>query len=155
MVGVSNPAFRVICKEFGAGLIHTEMVSDKALYYDNEKTIGITDVGEQKHPLAIQILGHDIGIMVYAAKFLDEKTDCDIIDTNMGCPVTKIVKSFAENALMKDVDRVVEMSRAVVQSVKEPVIIKMRIGWDMDQITCLELARGLESVGVQALAVHG
>lgn len=103
----------------------------------------------------MQIFGHDIETMVYAAKFLDEKTDCDIIDINMGCPVTKIVKSFAGSALMKDVDHAVEMSRAVVQSVKKPVTVKMRIGWDMDQITCLELARGLESVGVQALAVHG
>jgi len=92
MAGISNPAFRVICKEFGAGLIYTEMVSDKALYYDNEKTVGMTDVEEQEHPLAMQIFGHDIETMVYAAKFLDEKTDCDIIDINMGCPVTKIVK---------------------------------------------------------------
>lgn len=155
MAGISNPAFRVICKEFGAGLIYTEMVSDKALYYDNEKTVGMTDVEEEEHPLAMQIFGHDIETMVYAAKFLDEKTDCDIIDINMGCPVTKIVKSFAGSALMKDVDHAVEMSRAVVQSVKKPVTVKMRIGWDVDQITCLELARGLESVGVQALAVHG
>ena len=78
MAGISNPAFRVICKEFGAGLIYTEMVSDKALYYDNEKTVGMTDVEEQEHPLAMQIFGHDIETMVYAAKFLDEKTDCDI-----------------------------------------------------------------------------
>ena len=73
MAGISNPAFRVICKEFGAGLIYTEMVSDKALYYDNEKTVGMTDVEEQEHPLAMQIFGHDIETMVYAAKFLDEK----------------------------------------------------------------------------------
>lgn len=124
MAGISNPAFRVICKEFGAGLIYTEMVSDKALYYDNEKTVGMTDVEEQEHPLAMQIFGHDIETMVYAAKFLDEKTDCDIIDINMGCPVTKIVKSFAGSALMKDVDHAVEMSRAVVQSVKKPVTVK-------------------------------
>lgn len=103
----------------------------------------------------MQIFGHDIETMVYAAKFLDEKTACDIIDINMGCPVTKIVKSFAGSALMKDVDHAVEMSKAVVQSVKKPVTVKMRIGWDMDQITCVELAKGLEAIGVQALAVHG
>ncbi len=155
MAGISNPAFRVICKEFNAGLIYTEMVSDKALYYDNEKTVGMTDVEEQEHPLTMQIFGHDINTMVYAAKFLDEKTDCDIIDINMGCPVTKIVKSFAGSALMKDVDHAINMTKEVVQSVKKPVTVKMRIGWDLDNITCIELAKGLEAVGVQALAVHG
>lgn len=155
MAGISNPAFRVICKEFGAGLIYTEMVSDKALYYENEKTVGMTDVEPGEHPLTMQIFGHDIETMVFAAKYLDEKTDCDIIDINMGCPVTKIVKSFAGSALMKEVDHAVNMTKAIIESVKKPVTVKMRIGWDLDQITCVELAKGLESVGVQALAVHG
>lgn len=155
MAGISNPAFRVICKEFGAGLIYTEMVSDKALYYENEKTIGMTDVEEGEHPLTMQIFGHDIETMVYAAKLLDTKTDCDIIDINMGCPVTKIVKSQAGRALMKDVDHATKMTKAVVEAVEKPVTVKMRIGWDMDQITCVDLAKGLEAVGVKAIAVHG
>lgn len=155
MAGISNPAFRVICKEFGAGLIYTEMVSDKALYYDNEKTVGMTDVEEQEHPLTMQIFGHDIETMVYAANYLDTKTNCDIIDINMGCPVNKIVKSNAGSALMKDVEYAINMSKAVVDSVHKPVTVKMRIGWDMDSITCVELAKGLEAVGVSALAVHG
>ena len=155
MAGISNPAFRVICKEFGAGLIYTEMVSDKALYYENEKTIGMTDVEEGEHPLTMQIFGHDIETMVYAAKLLDTKTDCDIIDINMGCPVTKIVKSQAGSALMKDVDHATKMTKAVVEAVEKPVTVKMRIGWDMDQITCVDLAKGLEAVGVKAIAVHG
>lgn len=155
MAGISNPAFRVICKEFGAGLIYTEMVSDKALYYENEKTIGMTDVEACEHPLTMQIFGHDIETMVYAAKLLDTKTECDIIDINMGCPVTKIVKSQAGSALMKDIEHAVLMTKAVVEAVEKPVTVKMRIGWDMDQITCVDLAKGLESVGVKALAVHG
>ena len=155
MAGISNPAFRVICKEFGAGLIYTEMVSDKALYYENEKTIGMTDVEEGEHPLTMQIFGHDIETMVYAAKLLDTKTDCDIIDINMGCPVTKIVKSQAGSALMKDVDHATKMTKAVVEAVEKPVTVKMRIGWDMDQITCVDLAKGLDAVGVKAIAVHG
>lgn len=155
MAGISNPAFRVICKEFGAGLIYTEMVSDKALYYDNEKTVGMTDVEEQEHPLTMQIFGHDIETMVYAANYLDTKTNCDIIDINMGCPVNKIVKSNAGSALMKDVEYAINMSKAVVDRVHKPVTVKMRIGWDMDSITCVELAKGLEAVGVSALAVHG
>lgn len=155
MAGISNPAFRMICKEFQAGLIYTEMVSDKALYYDNEKTIQMTDVEESEHPLTMQIFGHDIETMVYAAKLLDTKTDCDIIDINMGCPVNKIVKSNAGSALMKDVGHAIMMSKAVVDAVKKPVTVKMRIGWDLDQITCVQLAKGLESIGVSALAVHG
>lgn len=155
MAGISNPAFRVICKEFGAGLIYTEMVSDKALYYDNEKTIGMTNVEEDEHPLAMQIFGRDIETMVYAAKLLDDKTDCDIIDINMGCPVTKIIKSHAGSALMKDIDHAIHMTKEVVQAVKKPVTVKMRIGWDLEHITCVELAKGLEAVGVKAVAVHG
>lgn len=155
MAGISNPAFRVICKEFGAGLIYTEMVSDKALYYDNEKTIGMTDVAESEHPLTMQIFGHDVETMVFAAKLLDTKTNCDIIDINMGCPVTKIVKSDAGSALMKDIDHAVLMTKAVVEHVKKPVTVKMRIGWDSDHVTCMELAKGLEAVGVSAIAVHG
>lgn len=155
MAGISNPAFRVICKEFGAGLIYTEMVSDKALYYDNEKTIGMTNVEKEEHPLTMQIFGHDIETMEFAAKLLDKKTDCDIIDINMGCPVTKIVKSQAGSALMKDIDHAVHMTKAVVEAVQKPVTVKMRVGWDLEHITCMELAKGLESVGVKALAVHG
>lgn len=155
MAGISNPAFRLICKEFEAGFIYTEMVSDKALFYDNEKTIGMTNVEENEHPLAMQIFGHDIETMVYAAKLLDEKTNCDIIDINMGCPVTKIVKSQAGSALMLDVDHAIHMSEAVIAAVKKPVTVKMRAGWDLEHITCVELAQGLEKVGVKALAIHG
>lgn len=155
MAGISNPAFRVICKQFGAGLIYTEMVSDKALYYDNAKTLDMTAVEEAEHPLAMQIFGHDIETMVYAAKLLDTKTDCDIIDINMGCPVNKIVKSNAGSALLKEVDHAIALAKAVVESVSKPVTVKMRIGWDLDNIACVKLAQGLEKVGVKAVAVHG
>lgn len=155
MAGISNPAFRVICKEFGAGLIYTEMVSDKALFYQNVKTLGMTKVEDCEHPLTMQIFGHDIESMVYAAKLLDKDTECDIIDINMGCPVTKIIKSNAGSALMKDVDHAVELAKAVVEAVEKPVTVKMRIGWDLDSANCVELAKRLEAVGVSALAVHG
>lgn len=155
MAGISNAAFRTICKEFGAGLIYTEMVSDKALYYQNVKTLGMTGVEDTEHPLTMQIFGHDIESMVFAAELLDTQTDCDIIDINMGCPVHKIVKSDAGSALMKDIDHAVRMTEAVVQKVKKPVTVKMRIGWDDAHINCVELAKRLEQVGVCALAVHG
>ena len=102
MAGITNPAFRQICKQFKAGLVYTEMVSDKAICFENKKTLGMTEVLEDEHPLTMQIFGHDIDSMVQAAKFLDTRTDCDIIDVNMGCPVNKIVKSNAGSALMRD-----------------------------------------------------
>ena len=155
MAGISNPAFRMICKEFGASLIYTEMVSDKAIYYGNEKTVGMTKVEPYEHPLTMQLFGHDIETMVYTAKKLDQETDCDIIDINMGCPVTKIVKSQAGSALMKDIDHAVNMVKAIIENVKKPVTVKMRLGWDDDSINCIELAKRLEAVGVSAIALHG
>lgn len=155
MAGISNVAFRTICKEFGAGLIYTEMVSDKALFYQNVKTLGMTQVEEKEHPLTMQLFGHDIDSMVYAAKLLDTQTDCDIIDINMGCPVNKIIKSNAGSALMKDVDYAVSLVEAVIKEVTKPVSVKMRIGWDSEHVTCVELAKRLEAVGVSAIAIHG
>lgn len=155
MAGISNVAFRTICKEFGAGLIYTEMVSDKALFYQNVKTLGMTQVEEKEHPITMQLFGHDIESMVYAAKLLDTQTDCDIIDINMGCPVNKIIKSNAGSALMKDVDYAVSLVEAVIKEVTKPVSVKMRIGWDSEHVTCVELAKRLEAVGVSAIAIHG
>lgn len=155
MAGISNMAFRIICKEFGAGLIYTEMVSDKALFYQNVKTLGMTQVESQEHPITMQLFGHDIESMVFAAKLLDTQTECDIIDINMGCPVNKIIKSDAGSALIKDMDHAVKLAESIVQAVKKPVTVKMRIGWDLDHINCVELAKRLENVGVSAIAVHG
>jgi tRNA-dihydrouridine synthase len=102
MAGVSNLAFRSVAKEFGAGLIYTEMVSDKALFYGNEKTIRMCEVDPNEHPLSLQLFGEDIETMVAGAMFLDQKTDCDIIDINMGCPVSKVVKGNGGASLLKN-----------------------------------------------------
>lgn len=155
MAGISNPAFRTICKEFQPGLIYTEMVSDKALWYKNEKTIEMTRVEENEHPLAMQIFGHDIETMVYAAKYLDTKTKCDIIDVNMGCPVNKVIKAHAGSALMLEEDHAVELMKQIVQAVQKPVTVKMRIGFDVHHINCVSMAKRLEEAGVAALAIHG
>jgi len=155
MAGISNPAFRTICKQFHPGLIYTEMVSDKALYYRNEKSVDMTKVERGEHPLTMQIFGHDITTMVYAAKFLDTRTDCDIIDVNMGCPVNKVVKAHAGSALMLEEEHAVEMMRAVVNAVQKPVSVKMRIGFDMEHANCVALATALEQIGVKAIAIHG
>ena len=155
MAGVSNQAFRTICKEFGAGLIYTEMVSDKALFHQNVKTLGMTQIEECEHPISMQVFGYDKESMIYAAKLLDQDTACDIIDINMGCPVNKITKNQAGSALLKDIDYSVDLVKAVIDNVKKPVTVKMRIGWDLDHITCVDLAKRLEEIGVSAVAVHG
>lgn len=155
LAGISNIAFRVIAKEFHAGLVCNEMVSDKALYYDSKKTFKMCDVDENEHPVSFQLFGHDIDTVVYAAKYLDTQTNCDIIDFNMGCPVNKVIKAKAGSYLMKDVDYAKELVSQIVQNVKKPVTVKMRLGFDKDHINCVEMARAMEEVGVQAIAVHG
>lgn len=155
MAGITNPAFRGICKQFHAGLIYTEMVSDKAICFENKKTLEMTHIEENEHPIAMQLFGHDKESMIQAAKYLDTQTACDIIDINMGCPVQKIIKANAGSALMKEEDYAVELVRDIILNVNKPVTVKMRLGWDKDSINCVSLAKKLEQVGVAAIAVHG
>ena len=155
MAGISNAAFRDICKKFGAGLICAEMVSDKAIFYNNKKTMDMLVVNENEHPMSLQLFGHDIETMVYAAKVLDKQTNCDIIDINMGCPVTKVIKAQAGSSLMREVDHAAAIVKAVVEAVDKPVTVKMRAGWDKDSINAVELAKKVEAAGASAIAVHG
>ena len=155
MAGVSNSAFRTICFEFGAGLVYSEMISDKAIHYRSKKTLKMIRMFENEHPLSMQIFGSSKSTMVEAAKYIEANTDCDIIDINMGCPVTKIIKSNAGSALMKDIDKAVDIAKSVVESVNLPVTVKMRLGWTKETINCVELSKKLEEVGVKAIAVHG
>ncbi|MFV0480334.1 MAG: tRNA dihydrouridine synthase DusB [Anaerorhabdus sp.] len=155
MAGVSNLAFREICFEMGAGLVYTEMVSDKALQFKSKKTIEMCETSEMEHPITMQLFGRDLDTMVSAAQYLDKKTECDIIDINMGCPVTKIIKSGAGSALMREMDYTVELIEAIVKAVDKPVTVKMRSGWTKETINCVEFAKRLEAVGVAAIAVHG
>ncbi|MEG0240374.1 tRNA dihydrouridine synthase DusB [Anaerorhabdus sp.] len=155
MAGVSNSAFREICFEYGAGLVYTEMISDKALGFNSKKTLDMCRILETEHPLAMQLFGHDKDSMVQAAIYLDQNTECDIIDINMGCPVNKIVKSNAGSALMREPEYAVELIEAIIQAVKKPVTVKIRSGWTKETINCVELAKELERVGVSAIAVHG
>lgn len=155
LAGVSNLAFRRISKMFGAGLVCNEMVSDKAIYYASRKTFDMCKTDPDEHPVSFQLFGHDVDTVVYAAKFLDTKTDCDIIDFNMGCPVNKVIKAQAGSYLMKDIDYAKDLMGHVVQAVSKPVTVKMRIGFDKDHINCVELAQALEEAGVKAITVHG
>lgn len=155
MAGISNPAFRSILTEYGPGLMYSEMISDKALCYNNVKTLEMTKVTAHEHPIALQLFGEDLDSMVQAAKYLDQHTDCDIIDINMGCPVPKIVKGAGGASLLKDPQLAFAIAKAVVSNVKKPVTAKIRIGWDQRSINAVEMAIGLEKAGISALSVHG
>lgn len=155
MAGISNQAFRLICKEFGAGLIYTEMLSDKALFYENIKTLAMAQINEEEQPITMQLFGSDIQSMVQAAKKLDQETNCKIIDINMGCPAPKIIKTNAGSSLMKNIDEAYHLVKAVVDNVSKPVTVKMRIGWDDNSINCVEMAKKMEEAGVSAIALHG
>jgi nifR3 family TIM-barrel protein len=155
MAGVSNIAFRTIMKEFGAGLIYAEMVSDKALTYNNQKTFEMIKVLDEEKPLAMQIFGSDVESMVEAAKIIDKESNCDIIDINFGCPVNKIVKNGAGSKLMQTPDKIYDIVSNVVKAVKKPVTVKIRAGWDKNSINAVEVAKICEEAGAKAIAIHG
>lgn len=155
MAGITNVAFRKIIKEFGAGLVVSEMVSDKALCYGNQKTIEMLHIDEDEHPVSIQIFGGDVESMVKAAQFVDEHSNCDIIDINMGCPVQKVLKAHAGSYLLQYPDLVYDIVKNVVEAVKKPVTVKIRIGYDFHSINCVEIAKLIEKAGASAIAVHG
>ncbi|WNF37054.1 tRNA dihydrouridine synthase DusB [Bacillaceae bacterium IKA-2] len=155
MAGVCNPAFRLIAKEFGAGLVCAEMVSDKAILYKNEKSLKMLFVDEREKPLSLQIFGGDKKTLVEAAKVVDKQTNADIIDINMGCPVPKLTKCDAGAKWLLDPEKIYEMVAAVVDACDKPVTVKMRTGWDKQHIFAVQNAQAIERAGGQAVAVHG
>lgn len=155
MAGVSNPAFRLIAKEFGCGLVCAEMVSDKAIMHGNKRTLEMLYVDEREKPLSLQIFGGEKESLVAAAKFVDQNTNADIIDINMGCPVPKVTSCDAGAKWLLDPDKIEEMVSAVVEAVSKPVTVKMRIGWDEEHIYAVRNARAVERAGGSAVAVHG
>ncbi|MFM9281741.1 tRNA dihydrouridine synthase DusB [Paenibacillus jiagnxiensis] len=155
MAGVCNPAFRLIAKEFGAGLVCAEMVSDKAIVHGNKRTREMLYVDEREKPLSLQIFGGDRESLVEAAKVVDQETNADIIDINMGCPVPKVTKCDAGARWLLDPNKIYEMVSAVVDAVNKPVTVKMRIGWDSEHIYVVENAKAVERAGGKAVSVHG
>ena len=155
MAGITNVAFRKIIKEFGAGLVVSEMVSDKALCYGNQKTIEMLTIDEDEHPVSIQIFGGDVDSMVQAAKFVDEHSNCDIIDINMGCPVNKVLKADAGSKLLLYPDKIYEIVKGIVDNVSKPVTVKIRSGFDSKHINAVEVAKLIEKAGASAIAIHG
>ena len=155
MAGVSNIAFRTIVKEFGAGLIYAEMVSDKALVFNNVKTMKMINVVDEERPLAMQVFGGDLESIVEGAKIIDKQSNCDIIDINLGCPVGKIVKNDAGAKLLLDPQKIYSIVKEVVNACEKPVTVKMRTGWDFNTIKDVEIAQLAEKAGAKAIAIHG
>lgn len=155
MAGVCNSAFRLTVKEFGAGLVCAEMVSDKGIVLKNEKTMNMLYVDEREKPLSLQIFGGEKETLVEAARFVDKNTNADIIDINMGCPVPKITKCDAGAKWLLDPNKIYEMVSAVVDAVEKPVTVKMRMGWDEDHIYAVKNAQAVERAGGKAVALHG
>lgn len=155
MAGISNSAFRVTVKEFGAGLVVCEMISDKGIQFRNEKTLGMLHIEPTEYPLSVQIMGGNKETLVEAAKYVAENTQAAIIDINMGCPVNKVIKAEAGAKWLLDPNKVYEMVAAVVDAVDKPVTVKMRTGWDDAHLFAVENALAAERAGASAIAMHG
>ncbi len=153
MAGITDLPFRSICKEFGPGLTYTEMVSSKALYYNDEKTKRMLKLSKQDRPIAVQIFGSDLQAMGYAAEYVSNIAD--IIDINLGCPAPKIVKNGDGSRLLLNLELVGKIVKEVVKNSKVPVTVKMRTGWDLENIVAIEAARIIEAEGASAITIHG
>lgn len=155
MAGICNSAYRQICKEMGCGLIYAEMVSDKAITYNNQKTIDMLYMTDMERPISQQIFGSDKESFVAAAKYIEQNMHPDIIDINMGCPVPKVaVRAQAGSALLKDPIKIYDIVSSVVSSVSVPVTVKIRSGWDSKHINAVEVAKIVEKAGASAICVH-
>lgn len=155
MAGVTDAAFRAVCRAQGAALTCTEMVSAKALVYKDEKTKSLLWSPADAHPASAQIFGHEPDIMAEAAPMALERSGADILDINMGCPVGKVVRSGDGSALMRDPDLAGRIVEAVVHAAGAPVTVKFRKGWDGGNVNAVEFARVCEQAGAAAIAVHG
>ena len=155
LAGISNPVYREIMHDYGAGLVVSEMISDKALHYQNAKTQDMCRISEGEHPVALQLFGSDPITMAEAAEYLTKNTNCDMIDINMGCPVPKVVKNGEGSALMKNPKLAHEIISAMVKAIRKPVTVKIRKGFDDNCINAVEMAKIAEDAGAAAIAVHG
>ena len=156
MAGVTDLGFRTICRELGAGYTVTEMVSAKALCYQDKKSIPLLKLGDGEHPAAAQLFGSDPACMEQAAGIAAEVSGADILDINMGCPVPKVANSGDGSGLMQTPELAVKVAEAVIRGAGgKPVTVKFRLGWDKGSINCVEFAKAMEQAGVSAVAVHG
>ena len=153
MAGITDKAFRRVCKEYGAGLVCTEMVSSKGLYYKDDKTKLLLDTKEEKRPISMQIFGSDVETMGYAAEYVSKLAD--IVDINMGCPAPKVVKNGDGSRLLLDLELVGKIVKEVVEKSTVPVTVKMRKGWNEENIVAVEAAKIIEKMGASAIIIHG
>ena len=153
MAGITNKVYRKIAKEYGASLVYTEMISDKALCFNSENTYKMIELDKNEHPVALQLFGGEKEFLVKATEIINE-TDADILDINMGCPVPKVIKSQAGSFWLKDIEDSRTKIEAIVKASKKPVTAKIRLGWDEENINVVEMAKMLENVGVSAICVH-
>ena len=154
MAGITDLAFRRICKKYSnPGLVVTEMVSSKAMFYNDEKTKQLLNIEEEKRPIAFQIFGSDPKIMGEVAKMISD--DADIIDINMGCPAPKVVKNGDGSKLLQNPMLVEQIVQQVVQNSDKPVTVKIRKGWDKSNVNAIEIAKIIESAGASAITIHG
>lgn len=155
MAGVTDVAFRAICRELGAGYTVTEMVSSKALCYQDKKSIPLLKLGDGEHPAAAQLFGSDPQCMAEAAAIAVEVSGAEILDINMGCPVPKVANSGDGSGLMRTPELAAKIVEAVVKGGGVPVTVKFRKGWDKGSVNCVEFAQLMEQAGAAAVAVHG
>lgn len=153
MAGITDLPFRLICEKFEPGLVVTEMVSSKALLYNDEKTKKLLNTTNEKRPISMQIFGSDEEAMSYGAKYISNIAD--IVDINMGCPAPKVTKNGDGSKLLTDIDKARNIIDAVVKNSNKPVTLKIRLGWDKEHIVATEIAKIAESLGVSAIIVHG
>ncbi len=153
MAGITDLPFRTICEKYNLGLVVTEMVSSKALMYNDEKTKRLLNMEGEKRPISVQIFGSDIEAMKYASEYVSKIAD--IIDINMGCPAPKVVKNGDGSKLLLDLEKVEKITKTVVDSSSVPVTVKIRKGWDNEHIVAVEAAKIIEKAGASAITIHG
>ena len=153
MAGVTNQSFRIICKQFGAGMVCTEMASSKAIFHNDQKTKRLLNTEGEERPISFQIFGSDEETMAYSTKYISKLAD--IVDINMGCPAPKVVKNGDGSKLLLDLEKAEKIIRAVVQNSDKPVTLKIRKGWDKNNIVAVEIAKIAEQNGISAITVHG
>lgn len=153
MAGVTNQPFRMICKEFGPGMVCTEMTSSKAIFHDDSKTNRLLNTEGEKRPISFQIFGSDEETMGYATRYVSKMAD--IIDINMGCPAPKVVKNGDGSKLLLDLEQAEKVMKAVVRNSTVPVTLKYRKGWDKENIVAVEVAKLAEKTGISAITIHG
>lgn len=153
MAGVTNRPFRIVCKDYGAGMVCTEMASARAMFHNDEKTKRLLNTDGEKRPISMQIFGSDEESMAYATSHVSKIAD--IVDINMGCPAPKVVKNGDGSKLLLDLEKAENIMKAVIKNSQVPVTLKIRKGWDKENIVAVEVAKIAEKVGISAITVHG